>query len=103
MEFTRLYEALVGLSENVISPPINGTQHGFLCVNECLSFCLFRVFQHHEPMDSRDHQRSIMQLSVAMGNLTMVLKGEHDLITDGSKGKCSVYVHCTKYVQEINY
>ncbi|TNN63639.1 ATP-dependent (S)-NAD(P)H-hydrate dehydratase [Liparis tanakae] len=39
---------------------------------------------HHEPMDISDHHRSIMQLSVAMGNLTMVLKGEHDLITDGS-------------------
>lgn len=37
-------------------------------------------------MDSSDHQRNVMQLSVAMGNLTLVLKGEQDLITDGSKG-----------------
>lgn len=42
--------------------------------------------QHHEPMDSSDLHRSVMQLSVAMGNLTLVLKGEQDLITDGSKG-----------------
>lgn len=37
-------------------------------------------------MDSTDHQRNAMRLSVAMGNLTLVLKGERDLITDGSKG-----------------
>lgn len=42
--------------------------------------------QHNEPMDSNDHQRNAMQLSAAMGNLTLVLKGERDLITDGSKG-----------------
>lgn len=48
-----------------------------------LSVCLF---QHHEPLDSSDHQRSAMELSVAMGNLTVVLKGEEDLITDGNKG-----------------
>lgn len=44
------------------------------------------LFQHHEPMNSSDHQRSVMQLSAAMGNLTLVLKGEQDLISDGSKG-----------------
>lgn len=42
--------------------------------------------QHHEPMDSTDHQRNVMKLSVAMGNLTLVLKGDQDLITDGSRG-----------------
>ncbi|XP_064873492.1 ATP-dependent (S)-NAD(P)H-hydrate dehydratase isoform X2 [Oncorhynchus nerka] len=40
---------------------------------------------YHEPLDSSDHQRSAMELSVAMGNLTVVLKGEEDLITDGNK------------------
>lgn len=49
-----------------------------------LFVCL--LSKHNEPMDSTDHQRSAMQLSVAMGNLTLVLKGERDLITDGSKG-----------------
>lgn len=42
--------------------------------------------QHHEPMDNTDHKRNVMQLSVAMGNVTLVLKGEQDLISDGSKG-----------------
>ncbi|MEQ2205444.1 hypothetical protein XENOCAPTIV_029566 [Xenoophorus captivus] len=52
-----------------------------------------RLFEalHHEPMNSSDHQRSVMQLSGAMGNLTLVLKGEQDLISDGSKVySCSV-------------
>uniref|UniRef100_A0A3P9HLU4 ATP-dependent (S)-NAD(P)H-hydrate dehydratase n=1 Tax=Oryzias latipes TaxID=8090 RepID=A0A3P9HLU4_ORYLA len=50
MEFTRLYEALVGL-----------------------------------------WSRSVLQLSTAMGNVTVVLKGEQDLISDGSKVySCSV-------------
>lgn len=37
-------------------------------------------------MDNTDHKRNVMQLSVAMGNVTLVLKGEQDLISDGSKG-----------------
>lgn len=53
-------------------------------INADLFVCL--LSKHNEPMDSTDHQRSAMQLSVAMGNLTLVLKGERDLITDGSKG-----------------
>jgi hypothetical protein len=72
MEFTRLYEAMVSL-------PV---------LAQCV--CLFIInplcFQYHEPLDSSDHQRSAMELSVAMGNLTVVLKGEEDLITDGNKG-----------------
>lgn len=44
-------------------------------------------------MDSTDHQRNVMKLGVAMGNLTLVLKGEQDLITDGSRG----------LYQEINF
>nr|XP_023682693.1 ATP-dependent (S)-NAD(P)H-hydrate dehydratase isoform X2 [Paramormyrops kingsleyae] len=39
---------------------------------------------HHEPLDSSDIQRSALQLSVAMGNLTVVLKGEEDIITNGN-------------------
>lgn len=37
-------------------------------------------------MDNTNHKRNVMQLSVAMGNITLVLKGEQDLISDGSKG-----------------
>nr|XP_040056950.1 ATP-dependent (S)-NAD(P)H-hydrate dehydratase isoform X2 [Gasterosteus aculeatus aculeatus]XP_040056951.1 ATP-dependent (S)-NAD(P)H-hydrate dehydratase isoform X2 [Gasterosteus aculeatus aculeatus] len=69
---------------------IQGYPKGILTPN-LMEFTRLYEALHHEPMDSRDHQRSIMQLSVAMGNLTMVLKGEHDLITDGSKViSCSV-------------
>ncbi|XP_029386366.1 ATP-dependent (S)-NAD(P)H-hydrate dehydratase isoform X4 [Echeneis naucrates] len=63
---------------------IQGYQKGILTPN-FMEFTRLYEALHHEPMDSSDHQRSVMQLSVAMGNLTLVLKGEHDLITDGSK------------------
>ena len=56
-----------------------------VCMCVCVAFCV-SLSQHHEPMDNSDHQRNALQLSVAMGNLTLVLKGEQDLITDGSKG-----------------
>lgn len=69
---------------------IQGYQKGILTPN-IMEFTRLYEALHHEPMDSTDHQRSVMQLSVAMGNLTLVLKGEHDLITDGSKVvSCSV-------------
>lgn len=59
-----------------------------------LIFCVL-LSQHHEPMDSTDHQRNVKQLSVAMGNLTLVLKGEQDLITDGSKGLYQLHTRLT--------
>lgn len=59
-------------------------RHNFMC----FIYNIFSVWltQHHEPMDNTDHKRNVMQLSVAMGNVTLVLKGEQDLISDGSKG-----------------
>ncbi|KAG7503155.1 ATP-dependent (S)-NAD(P)H-hydrate dehydratase isoform X1 [Solea senegalensis] len=69
---------------------IQGYQKGILTPNY-MEFTRLYEALYHEPMDSSDHQRSVMQLSVAMGNLTLVLKGEQDLITDGSKViSCSV-------------
>uniref|UniRef100_A0A3Q0TC11 ATP-dependent (S)-NAD(P)H-hydrate dehydratase n=1 Tax=Amphilophus citrinellus TaxID=61819 RepID=A0A3Q0TC11_AMPCI len=69
---------------------IQGYQKGILTPN-FMEFTRLYEALHHEPMDSSDYQRSVMQLSVAMGNLTLVLKGEQDLITDGSKVySCSV-------------
>ncbi|XP_070770814.1 ATP-dependent (S)-NAD(P)H-hydrate dehydratase isoform X1 [Enoplosus armatus] len=69
---------------------IQGYQKAILTPN-FMEFTRLYEALHHEPMDSSDHQRSAMQLSVAMGNLTLVLKGEQDLITDGSKViSCSV-------------
>ncbi|KAM7380390.1 hypothetical protein PAMP_003692 [Pampus punctatissimus] len=63
---------------------IQGYQKGILTPN-FMEFTRLYEALHHEPMDNSDHQRSAMQLSVAMGNLTLVLKGEQDIITDGSK------------------
>ncbi|XP_014323909.2 ATP-dependent (S)-NAD(P)H-hydrate dehydratase isoform X1 [Xiphophorus maculatus] len=69
---------------------IQGYQKGILTPNFMEFTRLFEAL-HHEPMNSSDHQRSVMQLSAAMGNLTLVLKGEQDLISDGSKVySCSV-------------
>lgn len=69
---------------------IQGYQKGILTPN-FMEFTRLYESLHNEPMDSTDHQRNAMQLSVAMGNLTLVLKGERDLITDGSKViSCSV-------------
>ncbi|XP_034416919.1 ATP-dependent (S)-NAD(P)H-hydrate dehydratase isoform X1 [Cyclopterus lumpus] len=62
---------------------IQGYPKGILTPN-FMEFTRLYEALHHEPMDISDHHRSIMQLSGAMGNLTVVLKGEHDLITDGS-------------------
>ncbi|KAG9492238.1 hypothetical protein GDO78_000647 [Eleutherodactylus coqui] len=38
-----------------------------------------------EPVDSSDHHGSVLKLSQAMGNITIVQKGEWDLISDGDK------------------
>uniref|UniRef100_A0A3B3X0W8 ATP-dependent (S)-NAD(P)H-hydrate dehydratase n=1 Tax=Poecilia mexicana TaxID=48701 RepID=A0A3B3X0W8_9TELE len=67
---------------------IQGYQKGILTPNFMEFTRLFEAL-HHEPMNSSDHQRSVMQLSAAMGNLTLVLKGEQDLISDGIYS-CSV-------------
>lgn len=63
---------------------IQGYQKGILTPN-FMEFTRLYEALHHESLDSSDHQRSVMQLSAAMGNLTVVLKGEQDLITDGSR------------------
>ncbi|XP_061579333.1 ATP-dependent (S)-NAD(P)H-hydrate dehydratase [Cololabis saira] len=63
---------------------IQGYQKGILTPN-FMEFTRLYEALHNEPLNGSDHQRSVLQLSVAMGNLTLVLKGEHDLISDGSK------------------
>ncbi|KAM4558884.1 ATP-dependent (S)-NAD(P)H-hydrate dehydratase [Odontesthes bonariensis] len=69
---------------------IQGYQKGILTPN-FMEFTRLYEALHHEPMNGRDRQRSVLQLSGAMGNLTLVLKGEQDLISDGSKVySCSV-------------
>ncbi|XP_056145267.1 ATP-dependent (S)-NAD(P)H-hydrate dehydratase isoform X1 [Lampris incognitus] len=69
---------------------IQGYHKGILTPN-FMEFTRLYEALHHVPVDSSDHQRSATQLSSAMGNLTVVLKGEQDLITDGTKViSCSV-------------
>ncbi|KAI1885336.1 hypothetical protein AGOR_G00219090 [Albula goreensis] len=63
---------------------IQGYQKGILTPN-FMEFSRLYEAVHHEPLDSRDNQRTAVQLSAAMGNLTVVLKGEEDVITDGNK------------------
>ncbi|XP_048049063.1 ATP-dependent (S)-NAD(P)H-hydrate dehydratase isoform X4 [Megalobrama amblycephala] len=61
---------------------IQGYQRGILTPN-FMEFTRLYEAMHHEPLDSTDHKRSAQQLCIALGNLTMVLKGEEDIITDG--------------------
>ncbi|XP_037832231.1 ATP-dependent (S)-NAD(P)H-hydrate dehydratase isoform X2 [Kryptolebias marmoratus] len=76
---------------------IQGYQKGILTPNFMEFTRLFEAL-HHEPLNSSDHSRSVMQLSGAMGNLTLVLKGEQDLISDGSKGRYQTQLQCTRVV-----
>ncbi|CAG5865713.1 unnamed protein product [Menidia menidia] len=69
---------------------IQGYPKGILTPN-IMEFTRLYEALHHEPMNSTDLKSSVLQLSGALGNLTLVLKGEQDLITDGSKVySCSV-------------
>ncbi|XP_073701903.1 ATP-dependent (S)-NAD(P)H-hydrate dehydratase isoform X1 [Garra rufa] len=61
---------------------IQGYQRGILTPN-FMEFTRLYEAMHHEPLDSTDRKRSAQQLSIAMGHLTLVLKGEEDIITDG--------------------
>lgn len=90
MEFTRLYESLVRLWTGLI---ISHESDLLPCVHVTTFFVWLP--QHHEPMDNTDHKRNVMQLSGAMGNVTLVLKGEQDLISDGSKGSYDTQSHTT--------
>lgn len=47
---------------------------------------LFLFFQLTEPVDASDQHGSVLRLSQAMGNVTIVQKGDRDLISDGDKG-----------------
>ncbi|XP_043085731.1 ATP-dependent (S)-NAD(P)H-hydrate dehydratase isoform X2 [Puntigrus tetrazona] len=61
---------------------IQGYQRGILTPN-FMEFTRLYEAMHHEPLDGTDHKRSAQQLSIAMGHLTLVLKGAEDIITDG--------------------
>ncbi|XP_022432474.1 ATP-dependent (S)-NAD(P)H-hydrate dehydratase isoform X3 [Delphinapterus leucas] len=40
-----------------------------------------------DPLDGRDRYRSVQRLSQALGNVTVVQKGEQDVISDGGQGE----------------
>ncbi|XP_012590307.1 PREDICTED: ATP-dependent (S)-NAD(P)H-hydrate dehydratase [Condylura cristata] len=40
------------------------------------------------PADSGDRHAAVLRLSQALGNVTVVRKGEQDLISDGQQGEC---------------
>ncbi|XP_076857898.1 ATP-dependent (S)-NAD(P)H-hydrate dehydratase isoform X2 [Brachyhypopomus gauderio] len=62
---------------------IQGYRRGILTPN-IMEFSRLYEAMHHEPMDSTNLRGCAQQLSVAMGNVTVVLKGEEDVITDGN-------------------
>ncbi|XP_049992885.1 ATP-dependent (S)-NAD(P)H-hydrate dehydratase isoform X3 [Alexandromys fortis] len=39
----------------------------------------------NSPVDTQGHNESVLKLSQALGNITVVQKGEHDLISDGQQ------------------
>ncbi|XP_036450343.1 ATP-dependent (S)-NAD(P)H-hydrate dehydratase isoform X2 [Colossoma macropomum] len=59
-------------------------QRGILTPN-FMEFSRLYEAMHREPLDSTDLKGSAQQLSIAMGNVTLVLKGEEDIITDGNR------------------
>ncbi|XP_058249032.1 ATP-dependent (S)-NAD(P)H-hydrate dehydratase isoform X2 [Hemibagrus wyckioides] len=63
---------------------IQGYQRGILTPN-FMEFSRLYEAMHHQPLDSTDLRVTAQQLSIALGNVTLVLKGEEDIITDGNQ------------------
>lgn len=61
---------------------IQGYQKAILTPNY-MEFSRLYEAMYHQPLNNSDLQKTAMHLSVAMGNLTVLLKGEEDIITDG--------------------
>ncbi|KAL4656979.1 ATP-dependent (S)-NAD(P)H-hydrate dehydratase isoform X1 [Arapaima gigas] len=61
---------------------IHGYQKAILTPN-FMEFSRLYEATHHKALDPSKVQQMVLQLSVAMGNLTVVLKGAEDIITDG--------------------
>ncbi|XP_061548963.1 ATP-dependent (S)-NAD(P)H-hydrate dehydratase isoform X1 [Phycodurus eques] len=62
---------------------IRGYQKGIVTPNFMEFTRLYETLQH-KAVDSVDHRSSVLQLSETLGNVTVLLKGEKDLIADGS-------------------
>uniref|UniRef100_A0A8C9F457 ATP-dependent NAD(P)H-hydrate dehydratase n=1 Tax=Pavo cristatus TaxID=9049 RepID=A0A8C9F457_PAVCR len=65
---------------------IQGYQRAILTPNY-MEFSRLYEAMLRDPVDSSDHHGCVLRLSQALGNLTVVQKGERDLISDGEKGK----------------
>ncbi|XP_069626368.1 ATP-dependent (S)-NAD(P)H-hydrate dehydratase isoform X1 [Haliaeetus albicilla] len=63
---------------------IQGYQRAILTPNY-MEFSRLYEAMLRDPVDSSDHHGCVLRLSQAMGNLTIVQKGERDLISDGEK------------------
>ncbi|XP_059896539.1 ATP-dependent (S)-NAD(P)H-hydrate dehydratase isoform X2 [Gadus macrocephalus] len=63
---------------------IQGYQKAILTPN-FMEFTRLYEALHQEPLDGSDRRRSVLQLSGALGNVTVLLKGEQDLISDGRR------------------
>ncbi|XP_051938388.1 ATP-dependent (S)-NAD(P)H-hydrate dehydratase [Hippocampus zosterae] len=62
---------------------IQGYQKGIITPNFMEFTRLYETLQH-KAVDGVDHRSGVLQLSETMGNITVLLKGEKDLIADGS-------------------
>ncbi|KAM7178636.1 ATP-dependent (S)-NAD(P)H-hydrate dehydratase isoform 4-T4 [Macrochelys suwanniensis] len=68
---------------------IQGYQRAILTPNY-MEFSRLYEAMLRDPVDSSDHHGCVLRLSQAMGNLTIVQKGERDLISDGEKAWSTV-------------
>ncbi|XP_037752740.1 ATP-dependent (S)-NAD(P)H-hydrate dehydratase isoform X2 [Chelonia mydas] len=68
---------------------IQGYQRAILTPNY-MEFSRLYEAMLRDPVDSNDHHGCVLRLSQAMGNLTIVQKGERDLISDGEKAWSTV-------------
>lgn len=44
------------------------------------------TLQLRDPVDGSDHREAVRRLSQALGNVTVIQKGERDVISDGEQG-----------------
>ncbi|XP_018105330.1 ATP-dependent (S)-NAD(P)H-hydrate dehydratase 1 isoform X1 [Xenopus laevis] len=63
---------------------IQGYQRAVLTPN-FIEFSRLYEAMLSEPVETSDHHGSVLRLSQAMGNITIIQKGERDLISDGDK------------------
>ncbi|XP_077711080.1 ATP-dependent (S)-NAD(P)H-hydrate dehydratase isoform X5 [Canis aureus] len=55
------------------------------------------------PVDGSDHHEAVRRLSQALGNVTVVQKGERDVISDGKQGASGLAWVCSSVNQGASY